>query len=222
MSSLILDTSTERGYIALFDGDDLLYSKEFPFGLQHTLQLMPEMEIAFQETGVRPQQLSYIAVGVGPGSYTGIRAAVAAAKSMAYACQVPLVSFCSLMAFIPTEEGPFAAMIDARTGGAYLISGIRQGDHIEYTSEPSLKAIKEIESEFSGIITIVTPNKKLLETRFSVPHVQWEESSPAIFHIHTITKTRYEQGNYAPNGEVEILYLKEVWIHKEGSQGVPS
>jgi tRNA threonylcarbamoyl adenosine modification protein YeaZ len=75
------------------------------------------------------KDINSIAVGIGPGSYTGTRTAVSLAKAMALALEIPLVPFCSLLPYIPSEitgstiflvetkqEHPFTLQLDVSKG----------------------------------------------------------------------------------------------------------
>lgn len=89
MISLLIETCTERGVIAFFKGTDLIYERELPYGYQNSQHLLPEIQQTFQKLALSPQQLQFITVGRGPGSYTGIRIGVMVAKTLAYALKIP-------------------------------------------------------------------------------------------------------------------------------------
>lgn len=103
--------------------------------------------------------LQYIGCGTGPGSFTGVRIAASLAQSFAYAHNLPLVSFCSLLFFVPEKKGPFAVALDAKTFGMYLLKGensspqvIRWDECIQHlSSEIPLFSIdaEEIQKKFN-------------------------------------------------------------------------
>src|SRR5262245_20076905 len=125
MLGLALDTSTEKGCFAIIDGEQTLIAVELPFGLQSSHFLLPELEAAMKKIGIGATALQYVACGVGPGSYTGIRVGVTAAKGIAFACRIPLVGICTLDAFVPKAPTPYAVVIDAKMGGVYVQTGTR-------------------------------------------------------------------------------------------------
>lgn len=208
MSSLILDSSTERGYVALQSAKKGLLSTQLPFGLQNSTHLIPEIKKLFIASEMYPQQLSYIAVGIGPGSYTGIRVAVSAAKGMAYACNLPLVGFCSLFGFVPSTDGPFAAVVDGKIGGVYMIKGSRRNGKVTYSSQPILQPIEGLERALEDVDTIITPYKKPLEGKITSSHLHIEEFAANVLHIQCVCEELYTQGRYSHDGRLDILYLR--------------
>ena len=64
----------------------------------HSVHVVPVMEQLLAASNTQPGQLDGIAVGVGPGSYTGIRIAVTAAKTLAWAWDIPVAGVSSLQA----------------------------------------------------------------------------------------------------------------------------
>lgn len=88
---LALDTATRQISLALHDGEALIAESTWPSNNQHTVQLVPAIQRLLEQCSLSPQDLSAFAVTVGPGSFTGLRIGVAAAKAMAAARSAPLV-----------------------------------------------------------------------------------------------------------------------------------
>src|SRR5262245_25455330 len=143
MFTLLLDTSTEQGIAALAQGKHVLASKSFVTGGPHGEPLFSILDTLLQSQNITPANLQRVAVGNGPGSYTGIRVAVMIAKTLAFAQNIPLIGISTLKLFIPENDATFAAMIDARIGGFYMIIGKRSGNKVNYLSEPQLVALDE-------------------------------------------------------------------------------
>ncbi len=125
MLYLTLDTSTDPHFIILSEDKKILASEFLPN--QHNLSssLLPLIETMFKKTPYTLQDLSRIFIGVGPGSYTGVRVAVAIATSLALALDIPLHPFCSLLAFIPENlpEGPFTFLAHSNHSSIFLLQG---------------------------------------------------------------------------------------------------
>lgn len=109
MHILILETSSEKSCLVLAKKDRPIAFKPLLGGPPLSKGLGLEVKNLIE--AVRPD---LVAVGVGPGSYTGIRVGAALAKGLSYGWQVPLMGFCSLKAF-----GPPPILVDARSGGFY-------------------------------------------------------------------------------------------------------
>ncbi|MGE5508809.1 MAG: tRNA (adenosine(37)-N6)-threonylcarbamoyltransferase complex dimerization subunit type 1 TsaB [Chitinophagales bacterium] len=122
MLMLALDSSTRVGSVALVAGGVL--AAEYTLSVQrtHAERLLPAIAQVLKDAGRTPADLDAVAVTRGPGSFTGIRIALATAKGLAYALQRPLVgvSTLSALAYGVAGLGDFACpLIDARRGEAY-------------------------------------------------------------------------------------------------------
>ncbi|MFC2049098.1 tRNA (adenosine(37)-N6)-threonylcarbamoyltransferase complex dimerization subunit type 1 TsaB [Chlamydiota bacterium] len=138
LTTLIIDTSTDKSLVVFARGIDVLLKILLPPGAQSSRHLMGAIVEGMTQLGLTPSDLQAIAVGVGPGSYTGIRVGVAAAKGLAFPRSLPLVGFCSLAGFVTPQEGRFASLIDARIGGAYILLQERRQDELIHHSAPRL------------------------------------------------------------------------------------
>lgn len=96
MSLLAIDTATPSMSIALHDGDRLLAECAQIVGRGHNAQLAPLIARTLQQTGLKAEELTALAVAVGPGSYTGLRIGVAMAKGLAAVRDLPLVPVTTL------------------------------------------------------------------------------------------------------------------------------
>ena len=88
----------------------------------HAKRLVPEVEALLERAGVRRTDICGVGVGLGPGSYTGLRVGVAAARGLARGLSVPIVGSYSLeaMAYGELGEGERAVVaLDARRGNVY-------------------------------------------------------------------------------------------------------
>lgn len=126
------DTATPSLSLALADDEGrLLASWTTRVPRLHARMLHPLLDEMMEHTGLAPEDLHGVAVGVGPGSYTGVRIGVTAAKTLAYARRIPLAGVSSLAAAaLPARAaGPalLAVAWDARRGdvygGAYRAAG---------------------------------------------------------------------------------------------------
>lgn len=210
MLSLCLDTCTERGVVAIHDGLTLLYHELLPFGLHNSTSLMPSVAKGLAQLGAEPHQLNLIVVAAGPGSYTGIRVGVAAAKMMAFAHQIPLVAVSTLHGLVPEIDGPYAAVIDAKVGGAYYLMGQKTGDTLVHLTDPALLTIEELCRELSQVKYIVTPVKGALQQRMgSADTWIWTESAPDATQMVKVALKRFHGGHQRTDGHVDILYLRK-------------
>lgn len=131
-----IDTSSALGSVALFEAERLVLERAERVSNAHGEALLPMVDRAFAEAGWTPRDVGRWAVGVGPGSFTGVRIGVATAKGVALATGAEVVGVRSLeaMAALAAEAlGPRAdrvivAVLDAIRGEIYAeVSGARVG-----------------------------------------------------------------------------------------------
>jgi tRNA threonylcarbamoyladenosine biosynthesis protein TsaB len=117
---LNMDTSTKRAGVCLSQDGKLLTMLENFEQKEHAAWLHVAVQELMANAGFRMRDLQAVAVAAGPGSYTGLRVGMAAAKGFCYALGVPLITEDTLrvMAFAASEQLPQAdlicPMIDAR------------------------------------------------------------------------------------------------------------
>ena len=115
---LNIETATKNCSVALAkDGKTLAIREIATQNFSHAEKLHVFIEELFLETNLKLQDLSAIAVSQGPGSYTGLRIGVSAAKGLCYALSVPLIAVDTLELLarkINIQSGIIIPMIDAR------------------------------------------------------------------------------------------------------------
>lgn len=120
---LNIETSTKNCSVSIAKNGALISLKEINNGgYSHAEMLHPLITEALLESKLTINQIDAIAVGKGPGSYTGLRIGVSAAKGLCFANDIPLISINSLEILahtIPIDKGTIIPMIDARRMEVY-------------------------------------------------------------------------------------------------------
>ena len=120
---LNIETSTKNCSVSIAKNGALISLKEINNGgYSHAEMLHPLIKEALLESKLTINQIDAIAVGKGPGSYTGLRIGVSAAKGLCFANDIPLISINSLKILahtIPIDKGNIIPMIDARRMEVY-------------------------------------------------------------------------------------------------------
>ena len=122
MKILALETSAKAVSAAVTEDGKVLCSGYQDTGLTHSRTLMPIVEGILKNTGLTVRDCDAIAVAVGPGSFTGIRIGVAAAKGLAFAADKPAVAVSTLEAMarnVSHMEGLIICAMDARRNQVY-------------------------------------------------------------------------------------------------------
>jgi len=145
MKLLAFETATEACSVALWiDGD---VRERFEIAPRRHAELsLPWAEQLLAEAGIAKSQLDAIAVGRGPGAFTGVRLAIALAQGIALALDRPVVPVSTLAALAARAFAPppavagegamhILAAIDARMGEVYTAAFAREGDHLRALSK---------------------------------------------------------------------------------------
>ncbi|MDE2084358.1 MAG: tRNA (adenosine(37)-N6)-threonylcarbamoyltransferase complex dimerization subunit type 1 TsaB [Xanthomonadaceae bacterium] len=144
---LAIETATEACSAALRCGDALIERSEIA-PRRHAELILPMIESLLAEAGIARAQLDAIAVGRGPGAFTGVRLAIAVAQGLALALDISVVPVSSLAAL--AQDAPYGgaailAVIDARMGEIYAGAFRRGADGlVEAFGEESVGKADEL------------------------------------------------------------------------------
>jgi tRNA threonylcarbamoyl adenosine modification protein YeaZ len=103
----------------LLSGDRLIAARAEEMGRGQAERLMPMLEEMLAEAGVGWSDLDVLGVGSGPGNFTGLRIAVAAARGLVLALGVPAVGISGFEVIHLAAQGPHLAVIPAPQGRVY-------------------------------------------------------------------------------------------------------
>jgi tRNA threonylcarbamoyladenosine biosynthesis protein TsaB len=212
MRSLLIETSTEKGLLAFVEDDRVLYQALFPSGNSPSKTLMLQLEKGLKSTGMTLKDFTFVATGIGPGSYTGIRLGAITAKTLSFSLSVPLIGISTLKAFIPPHFSRFAVVIDAKIGGVYIVIGTYSAQGVNYQSKPALVSIEEAPKRLENVEIVVTPNAISLHAKcdpFLKNEVPWLELEPNPIHFNQLAHAEWKKGNYTLDGKLELVYLRK-------------
>jgi tRNA threonylcarbamoyladenosine biosynthesis protein TsaB len=126
---LILETSGRAGQVALAQNDRLLRLRRLDEARRHARDLAPAVAELLQMENWRPRHVAAVVVSQGPGSYTGLRVGIMAAKAFAYATGAALIAvptFEALAAQAPRDIRELDVIADAQQGKVYVQSFCRK------------------------------------------------------------------------------------------------
>ena len=122
MKILAFETSAKAGSVALLEDDKLLAESYQNTGLTHSQTLMRMAEDLLKSAGLTARDVDAVAVAAGPGSFTGVRIGVAAAKGFAWGGEKPCYGVSTLEAMarnLGAWEGFVVCVMDARRSQVY-------------------------------------------------------------------------------------------------------
>jgi tRNA threonylcarbamoyl adenosine modification protein YeaZ len=134
---LAFDTATPFVSVALHDGSDTVAEYASELRMKHGEQLAPLVDRALREQGLARQDLTAIAVGVGPGPFTGLRVGLVTARTLGWVLEIPVYGVCSLDVLAVEAvgsgavTGDFVVATDARRKEVYLASYDADGRRLD-------------------------------------------------------------------------------------------
>ena len=120
MKVLAFDTSSKALSLAILEDKQVLAETMINIKKNHSITLMPAIDFLMGSLDWTPKDLDRIVVAEGPGSYTGLRIAVATAKTLAHTLNIELIGMSSLLSLVPRQqEGLLVPLMDARRNNVY-------------------------------------------------------------------------------------------------------
>ena len=120
MKTLILDSATNKLYVSLVIDEEVVYETYTSSEKGHAKTIMVEVDYACKKGGIELINVDKVIVGIGPGSYTGVRMAVTVGKMMAtMAKNIKLYSISTLVLMASGYDGKVLSTIDARRGNCF-------------------------------------------------------------------------------------------------------
>lgn len=130
MNILALETATENCSVALLVGNEIL-QRERHAPQQHTRLILPFIDSLLAEAGLPKSRLDAVAFGRGPGSFTGIRIALAIAQGIGLGLDIPLLPVSTLAALaMGANADKVYAALDARLEEVYCGTFVQDLDHL--------------------------------------------------------------------------------------------
>lgn len=202
---LAIDTSTSSLKLALSFGEDRLVMSEEAVDRSHGRVLMRKLENLFDSAGASRRDLEGIVVASGPGSFTGLRIALAVAKGMAVALNIPVVgvSLYEVAAYVlRNHTGPVLVVMQVRRG-EYLVATVSSGtvDLLEVVAVPEEQLAAYIGAQAVTSIGL-NVSRLMAEAEIAVPQL---EVSPADLLL--VGRQKLARGEAADIAKLEPLYF---------------
>uniref|UniRef100_A4WUV6 Peptidase M22, glycoprotease n=1 Tax=Cereibacter sphaeroides (strain ATCC 17025 / ATH 2.4.3) TaxID=349102 RepID=A4WUV6_CERS5 len=179
---LAFDTSAAHCAAALLSGDRLVAGRLEPMEKGQAERLMPLLAELLVEGGMGWTDLDALAVGTGPGNFTGVRIAVAAARGLALALGRPALGVSRFEALALGLAGPVAVIEDARRDEVYLKDGEAPARLVARTGL-QVAARRQVGS--AAFADVVAPLYPLAEAigRVALARVGEPQPRPAPFYL---------------------------------------
>lgn len=211
MFSLLIDTSSNRIAISLNNKDEVVAHRFLDSPKELSSTLFPSILDLFSQLGITSKDLSFLSLGIGPGSYTGLRIGASAIKALSYGLKIPIISFGSLKCFIPEENGPFLSVMDAKSSGLYLLRGIKGQGSVIYKSDPLLLPYDSVQNYLDRETFVVSPHSELIKEKFSSHSIRCDkllDCYPDLAHLAKLVYAKKQNNNFDLFDKLNLLYLR--------------
>lgn len=219
---LCIETGTDICSVGIARDGELMSLRESDQGRDHAKQVAVFVDELFRETGVKPDELDAVAVGMGPGSYTGLRIGVSFAKGLCYGLNIPLLAVGSLEALTDVaikdyeagiiqvegwDEALLCPMVDARRMEVYTqIFNSR----CESQSEVSAEIITEDSfSQWRAKGKLVIFGNGAAKCQEMLPDAIYIDVAPSARGLTRIAHQLFEAGKTEDIAYFEPFYLKD-------------
>lgn len=216
MYILNLETSTRNCSVSIAKKGNLIASKEVAeAGFTHAEKLHVFIESLLLENNITFSELSAVAVSKGPGSYTGLRIGVSAAKGLCYALDIPLIAIPTLAILasqIVVENGVVIPMIDARRMEVYSAVFDSSGTQIRDVKAEILT--ESIFDAFEGTVHIVGDSSDKAKTVLTNPRFIFHEQVvfPSAQTMAAMSYLQFTEQKFEDLAYFEPFYLKDFLI----------
>lgn len=216
---LQIETSSTNTSVVLAKEGKVIASKEQDSaGYSHEKLLHPFVEEILQEAKLKMTDIDAIAVGSGPGSFTGLRIGVAAAKGLCFALDIPLISVPTMELLarqITTERvvDRIIAIVDARRMEVY--TSVYTADYVELTPTHAyiLKEDAYVELGDKKLIFVGSGAEKLQELKEFKDAVFLPNAMPSALQMTIPALMRYNAQEWEDTAYFEPFYLKDFKPH---------
>ena len=219
---LCIETGTDICSVGIARDGELVSLRESAEGRDHAKHVGVFVDELLRETDIAPDELDAVAVGMGPGSYTGLRIGVSFAKGLCYGLQIPLVAIGSLdaLAEVAIEDNK-AGILDVEAWDEALLCPMVDARRMEvYTrlynakGEPQSDVKAEIINEES--FASVRATKQLVifgngaaKCREVLSDATYIDVAPSARGLARLAEQRLQAGQTEDIAYFEPFYLKD-------------
>ncbi len=154
---LAIDTATNNIYIALLINGKIVDQISQAGTSNHSVTILPLIESLLSKQNLDLKAIEGLLIGIGPGSYTGVRIGVAIAKMIGYLNRIPVYSFSSLALLASASQQPrIIASIDARRGNAFMAAFEQRKGILSIIKADILMNVADFQSTLTEQFEIIT------------------------------------------------------------------
>lgn len=220
---LCIETGTDICSVGISRDGEIISIRESDAGRDHAKKVGVFVNELLRHCNIHPSDLDAVAVGMGPGSYTGLRIGVSFAKGLCYGLNIPLIAISSLRALTQVAIEDFeAGILDIETLEGTLLCPMVDARRMEVYTQlftPSMEERCEVRAE------IVTPEsfsecrpdgEKLIifgngarKCEEIIPNVEYCDIVPSVRGMASIAEEKFQNKDFSDVAYFEPFYLKD-------------
>jgi tRNA threonylcarbamoyladenosine biosynthesis protein TsaB len=210
---LNIETATKNCSVSIAEDGQTKVLKEYAGeGYAHAEKLHVFIEEAAKEAGIQLSELSAVAVSMGPGSYTGLRIGVSAAKGLCYALNLPLIAVDTLELLahkISPESGVIIPLIDARRMEAY--TAVFSADYKRVRDTRAEIITEDAFAEYEGPLHLVGDGAAKCVGVLPQGKIVYHEEAlyPSAAEMSALSYAKYKISDTVDVAYFEPFYLKD-------------
>lgn len=211
---LSIETATTNCSVAISKNGETIFLKEDNSkNYSHAESLHVFIDAVLKEAGILPNALDAIAISKGPGSYTGLRIGVSAAKGLSFALDKPLISVPTLEALahqVVCNDGVIVSMLDARRMEVYVAVFDSNYNQIIDTQAQVLDADAFAELLNKGKVYFVGNGVEKTKNLIQHPNAVFVENKlPSANEMGKLAFNKYKKSDFEDVAYFEPYYLKD-------------
>ena len=214
--NLAIETASRQGWVTLGRDDAMIETAPLPQHRRHNIELMPSIDALCQRHGIQRHELKEVYTSLGPGSFTGLRIAIATVKMLAMVLSVRVVGVPSLdvLAYnAPAEAQHVAVALNLKRGTMHCQRFERASDGLMAVNEPALRTVTTLLDDAPRPITLIGEKLPELEARHAsdpkITTLTADAALPDPQIVWRLGRERAQAGRFDDPWTLTPLYIRE-------------
>jgi tRNA threonylcarbamoyladenosine biosynthesis protein TsaB len=209
---LIIETSSRVGQVALAEGDRVCGVRRLDEARRHARDLVPMIVELMAERDWKPKEVDAVIVGLGPGSYTGLRVGIMSAKTFAYATGVKAIgvpTFLAIARQTPAGIASVDVIADAQQGKVYSQSFRRDaGETMRESATLQIVSVSDWGTARDSSVPVTGPGLGIYQKTLSAACLAPDLWDPQPATLSAVGFERFRLGESNDIWAIEPIYLR--------------